>query len=89
MSKISITLKIGFVFASLYVKVIIQTTFFRKIYRSVKFVNSFEFLVVILYADLKVNHIHSNVQNINCKVNSLLFDFIDIASDVKSKQTDP
>ena len=62
MSKISITLIIGSVCASLDVKVITQTTFFWKrvdLLRSVKFVNSFDFLGVILYADLKVSHIHT------------------------------
>ena len=48
--------------------------------KSVYFVNS-----VDLYADLKVNHIHSYVQKCYCKVNSVLFQFKDIPSDVKSK----
>ena len=39
--------------------------------RSVVFVNSVDLLGVPLYADLKVNHIHSIVQKIYCKVNSL------------------
>ena len=46
--------------------------------RSVEFVNSVDLLGVPLYADLKVNHIHRNVQKFYCKVNSVLFDFKDI-----------
>ena len=53
--------------------------------RSVEFVNSVDLLGVPLYADFKVNHIHRNVQKFYCKVNSVLFDFKDIPSDVKSK----
>ena len=56
--------------------------------RSVEFVNSVDLLGVPLYADLKVNHIHRNVQKLYCKVNSVLFDFKDIPSDVKSKLID-
>ena len=56
--------------------------------RSVEFVNSVDLLGVPLYADLKVNHIHRNVQKFYCKVNSVLFDFKDIPSDVKSKLMD-
>ena len=56
--------------------------------RSVEFVNSVDLLGVPLYADLKVNHIHKNVQKFYCKVNSVLFDFKDIPSDVKSKLID-
>ena len=56
--------------------------------RFVEFVNSVDLLGVPLYADIKVNHIHTNVQNIYRKVNSVLFDFKDIPSDVKSKLTD-
>ena len=56
--------------------------------RSVKFVNSDDLLVVQLYADLKITHIHSNVPKFYCKVNSVLFDFKDIPSDVKSKLID-
>ena len=52
--------------------------------RSVEFVNSITLLGVPLYADLKVNHIHRNVQKFYCKVNSVLFDF----KDVKSKLID-
>ena len=51
----------------------------------VDFVNSTDLLGVLLYAYLKVNHIHSNVQILYCKVNSVLFDFKDTPSDVKSK----
>ena len=42
------------------------------------------------YAELKVNHIYRNVQKFYCKVlvKSVLFDFKDIPSDVKSKLTD-
>ena len=40
--------------------------------RSVEFVNSVDLLGVPLYADLKVNHIHRNVQKFYCKVNSVL-----------------
>ena len=47
----------------------------RFIGRSVNFVNSVDLLGVPLYADFKVNHIHSNVQTFYCKVNSVLFDF--------------
>ena len=43
---------------------------------------------VLLYADLKINHIHKNVQKFYCKVNSVLFDFKDIPSDEKSKLID-
>ena len=50
--------------------------------RSVEFVNSVDLLGVPLYADLKVNHIHRNVQKFYCKVNSVLFDFKDIPSDM-------
>ena len=46
--------------------------------RSVEFIKSVHLLGVPLYADLKVNHIHRNVQKFNCKVNSVLFDFKDI-----------
>ena len=56
--------------------------------RSVEFVNSVDLLGVPLYADLKVNHIHRNVQKFYCKVNSVLFDFKDIPSDAKSKLMD-
>ena len=56
--------------------------------RSVEFVNSVDLLGVPLYAGLKVNHIHRNVQKFYCKVNSVLFDFEDIPSDVKSKLMD-
>ena len=47
-----------------------------------------DILGVPLYADLKVNHIYRNVQKLYCKVNSVLFDFKDIPSDVKSKLID-
>ena len=53
--------------------------------KSVDFVDSVDLLGVLLYVDLKVNNIHSNVQKFYCKVNSVLFDFKDITSDVKSK----
>ena len=56
--------------------------------RSVEFVNSVDLLGVPLYADLKVNHIPRNVQKFYRKVNSVLFDFKDIPSDVKSKLID-
>ena len=56
--------------------------------RSVEFVNSVDLLGVPLYADLKDNHIHRNVQKFYCKVNSVLFDFKDIPSDVKSTLID-
>ena len=56
--------------------------------RSVEFVNSSNLLGVLLYADLKVNHIHRIVQKFYYKVNSDLFDFKDIPSDVKSKLID-
>ena len=56
--------------------------------RSVEFVNSVDLLRVLLYVDLKVNHIHRNVQKFYCKVNSVLFDFKDTPSDVKSKLMD-
>ena len=56
--------------------------------RSVEFVNCVDLLGVPLYADLKVNHMHRNVQKFCCKVNSVLFDFKDIPSDVKSKLID-
>ena len=56
--------------------------------RSVEFVNSVDLLGVPLYADLKANHTHRNVQKFYCKVNSVLFDFKDIPSDVKSKLMD-
>ena len=36
----------------------------------------------------KVNHIHRNVQKFYCKVNSVLFDFKDMPSGVKSKLID-
>ena len=39
--------------------------------RSVEFVNSVDLLGVPLYADLKVIHIHRNVQKFYCKVNSV------------------
>ena len=54
----------------------------------VEFVNSIDLLGVPLYADLKVTHIHRNVQKFYCKVNSVLFDFKDIPSDVNSKLMD-
>ena len=53
--------------------------------KSVDFVDSVDLLGVLLYVDLKVNNIHSNVQKFYCKVNSVLFDFKDIPNDVKSK----
>ena len=55
-----------------------------------KFVNSVDLLGVPLYADLKVNHMHRNVQKFYCKNNSVLFDFKNIpcASDVNSKLID-
>ena len=53
--------------------------------RSVEFVNSIALLGVPLYANVKVNHTHRNVEKFYCKVNSVLFDFKDIPSDVKSK----
>ena len=56
--------------------------------RSVEFVNSVDLLGVPLYVDLKVNHIHINVQKFYCKVNIVLFDFKDIPSGVKSKLMD-
>ena len=62
--------------------------------RSVEFVNSVHLLGVPLYADLKVNHIHRNVQMFYCFYQlvylpiSVLFDFKDIPSDVKSKLMD-
>ena len=56
--------------------------------RSVEFVNSIALLGVPLYANVKVNHTHRNVQKFYCKVNSVLFDFKDIPSDVKSKLID-
>ena len=60
--------------------------------RSVEFVNSVDLLgfLLYMYADLKVNHIHTcfNVQKFYCKVNSVIFDFKDIPSDVKSKLID-
>ena len=56
--------------------------------RSVEFVNCVDLLGVPLYADLKVNHMRRNVQKFYCKVNSVLFDFKDIPSDVKSKLID-
>ena len=43
----------------------------RFIGRSVEFVNSVDLLGVPLYADLKVNHIHRNVQKYYCKVNQI------------------
>ena len=55
---------------------------------SVEFVNSVDSLGVPLYEDLKVDNIHSNIQNFYCKVNSVLFDFKDIPSDVESKPID-
>ena len=60
----------------------------RFMIRSVDFVNRVDLLGVPLYAYLKVNHIHSNVQKFYCMVNSVLFDFKDISSDVKSKLID-
>ena len=60
----------------------------RFIGRSVAFVNSVNLLGAPLYADFKVNHINRNVQKFYCKVNSVLFDFKDIPSDVKSKLMD-
>ena len=45
--------------------------------RSVEFVNSVDLLGVPLYEDLKVNHIHRNVQIFYCKVNSVLFKWKD------------
>ena len=51
--------------------------------RSVEFVNSVHLLGLPLYVDLKNNHRHSNAQKFCCKVNSILFDFKDISSDVK------
>ena len=56
--------------------------------RSVEFVNSIDLLGVLLYADLKVNHIHRNVQKFYCKITSVLFDFKDIPTGVKSKLID-
>ena len=56
--------------------------------RSVELVNSIALLGVPLYANVKVNHTHRNVQKFYCKVNSVLFDFKDIPSDVKSKLID-
>ena len=58
--------------------------------RSVEFVNSVDLLGVLLYADLKVNHIHTsrNVQKFYCKVNSVLFNFKDAPSDEKPKLID-
>ena len=53
--------------------------------RSVEFVNSVDLLEVLLYTDLKVNHIHRNVQEFYCKVNSVFIDFKDVPSDVTSK----
>ena len=40
------------------------------------------------YKKIVINHIHRNVQKFYCKVNSVLFDFKDIPSNVKSKQID-
>ena len=56
--------------------------------RSVEFVNSVDLLRFPLYADFKVSHIHRKVQKFYCKVNSVLFDFKYIPSDVKSKLMD-
>ena len=56
--------------------------------RSVEFVNSVDLLGVPLYVDLEINHIHRNVQKFYCKVNSILFDFKDIPSDLKTKLID-
>ena len=56
--------------------------------RSVEFEYSVDLLGVPLYADLKVKHIHRNVQKLYCKVNSILFDFNNIPNDVKSKLMD-
>ena len=56
--------------------------------RSVEFVNSVDLLGVLLYTDLKVNHIHRNVQEFYCKVNSVFIDFKDVPSDVTSKIID-
>ena len=56
--------------------------------RSVDFVHSVDLLGVLLYADLKVNHIHNIVQKFYCKLNNVLLDFKDIPSDVKSKLID-
>ena len=56
--------------------------------RSVEFVNCVDLLGVPLYADLKVIHIHRNVQKFYCKVNSVLPDFKDLPNDVKSKLID-
>ena len=47
-----------------------------------------DLLGVPLYADLNVIHIYRNVQKFYCKVNSVLFYFKDIPSDVKSKLID-
>ena len=55
--------------------------------KSVNFVDSVDLLRVTLYADLKVHHIHSNVQKFYCKVIRVSFDFKDIPSDVKSKHS--
>ena len=56
--------------------------------RSVEFVNSVDLLGVPFYADLKVNQIHRIGQKFYYKVNSVLFDFKDIPSAVKSKLMD-
>ena len=56
--------------------------------RSVEFEYSVDLLGVPLYADLKVKHIHRNVQKFYCNVNSVLFDFNNIPSNVKSKLMD-
>ena len=56
--------------------------------KSVDFVNSVDLLGIPLYADLKINHIHSIVQKFYRKVNSVLFDLKDIPCDVKSKLID-
>ena len=53
--------------------------------KSVDFVNSVDLLGVPLYANLKVNHVHSNVQIFYCTVNSVQFN---ISSDAKSKLID-
>ena len=56
--------------------------------RSVEFVNCVDLLEVPLYAGLTVNHIHRNVQKFYCKVISVLLNFKNIPSDMKSNLTD-
>ena len=54
--------------------------------RSVEFVNSVDLLGVLLYADLKVNHMHSNAPKLYCKLSTVLFDFKNIPCEVKTNR---